>query len=134
MIRATDQLRREPVPASELLVGLQCGGSDALSGITANPSLGAAMDILVGQGGTAILSETPELYGAEHLLLQRARSQQVAQALLDRLDWWLEYTRKNGAELNNNPSPGNKAGGLTTSLEKSLGAQAKSGTSPLNAV
>ncbi|NHN36806.1 altronate dehydratase [Pseudomaricurvus alcaniphilus] len=134
MIRAANQLQREPIPASELVVGLQCGGSDALSGITANPSLGAAMDILVQQGGTAILSETPEIYGAEHLLLARAKTPEVGQALLDRLSWWLDYTRKNGVELNNNPSPGNKAGGLTTILEKSLGAQAKGGTSPLNAV
>ncbi len=134
MIRAADQLRREPIPASELVVGLQCGGSDALSGITANPSLGAAMDILVRQGGTAILSETPEIYGAEHLLLQRAKSPEVARALVDRIDWWLDYAGKNGVELNNNPSPGNKAGGLTTILEKSLGAQAKGGNTPLNGV
>ena len=125
---------RVPVPISELKVGLQCGGSDALSGITANPSLGAAMDYLTAAGGTAILSETPEIYGAEHLLLARAKSPQVAQALEDRIAWWLQYTKKNGAELNNNPSPGNKAGGLTTILEKSLGAQAKGGTSPLNGV
>ncbi|BFM09307.1 UxaA family hydrolase [Halioxenophilus aromaticivorans] len=134
MLAAAQAQERVPVAISELKVGLQCGGSDALSGITANPSLGAAMDYLTAAGGTAILSETPEIYGAEHLLLARAKSPQVAQALQDRIDWWLQYTQKNGAELNNNPSPGNKAGGLTTILEKSLGAQAKGGTSALNGV
>jgi len=124
-------LKREPCPLSGLSVALQCGGSDALSGITANPALGYGVDLLVGQGGTGILSETPEIYGAEHLLTSRAVSDEVAKKLLDRIDWWLEYTSKNGAQLNNNPSPGNKAGGLTTILEKSLGAQAKGGTSPL---
>jgi altronate hydrolase len=134
MVRAAAQLEREPISVRELAVGLQCGGSDALSGITANPSLGAAMDILVAQGGTAILSETPEIYGAEHLLIERAESNAVGQALLNCLDWWEAYTEKNGAELNNNPSPGNKAGGLTTILEKSLGAQAKAGNSILRGV
>ncbi len=131
MVKAAALLERETIPVSELTIGLQCGGSDALSGITANPALGAAMDILVAQGATAILSETPEIYGAEHLLIERAESAEVGQALLDRLDWWQDYTQKNGAELNNNPSPGNKAGGLTTILEKSLGAQAKAGNSTL---
>ncbi|MDP4598438.1 MAG: altronate dehydratase family protein [Pseudomonadales bacterium] len=134
MLARADQLRREPCPISELCVALQCGGSDALSGITANPSLGAAMDLLAGQGGTAVLAETPEIFGAEHLLMQRAASVEIAATLQGRIDWWLEYTAKNGVELNNNPSPGNKAGGLTTILEKSLGAQAKSGTSKLNGV
>ncbi len=134
MIAEADAISREPIPVSELAVGLQCGGSDALSGITANPALGAAMDMLVEYGGTAILSETPEIYGAEHLLLRRARTLEVAQALIDRLDWWLGYASKNDAELNNNPSPGNKAGGLTTILEKSLGAQSKGGSSVLNGV
>ena len=133
LVQAQSQ-SRVPVPISELKVGLQCGGSDALSGITANPSLGAAMDYLTATGGTAILSETPEIYGAEHLLLARASSSVVAKALEDRIAWWLQYTQNNGAELNNNPSPGNKAGGLTTILEKSLGAQAKGGTSALNGV
>lgn len=134
MIREADALQREPLPVSELVLGLQCGGSDALSGITANPALGVAADILVAHGGTAILSETPEIYGAEHLLLCRASSPEVASELEARLHWWLEYTRAHGVELNNNPSPGNKAGGLTTILEKSLGAQAKGGNSPLNGV
>jgi len=134
MLAEANRLQRTEVPVSELKVGLQCGGSDALSGITANPALGVAMDYLAAMGGTAILSETPEIYGAEHLLQARAKSPAVAEALQDRITWWLDYTARNGAELNNNPSPGNKAGGLTTILEKSLGAQAKSGTSTLNGV
>ncbi len=124
-------VKREPVSASHLMLALQCGGSDGYSGITANPALGAAVDLLVQQGGTAILSETPEIYGAEHLLIHRAVSQAVADKLLARLEWWERYTKLHGAEMNNNPSPGNKAGGLTTILEKSLGAVAKSGTTPL---
>ncbi|WP_017924701.1 UxaA family hydrolase, partial [Burkholderia glumae] len=126
--------RRTPVCASQLKVGLQCGGSDGYSGITGNPALGAAVDLLVRHGGTAILSETPEIYGAEHLLTARAASGDVAQRLLDRLQWWERYAADNGGELNNNPSPGNKAGGITTILEKSLGAVSKGGSSPLNAV
>jgi len=126
--------RRTETPASELRLGLQCGGSDAWSGLTSNPALGDAADRLVALGGTVILSETPEIYGAEHLLLQRTRSNVVADKLLERLAWWESYTRSHGAEMNNNPSPGNKAGGLTTILEKSLGAVAKSGSSPLEDV
>lgn len=123
--------RRETVGAEHLTVGLQCGGSDGWSGITANPALGAAVDRLVAHGGTAILSETPEIYGAEHLLLRRAASREVADRLLERLAWWEAYAARHGAELNNNPSPGNLKGGLTTILEKSLGAVAKSGSTPL---
>jgi len=123
--------RRETVPASRLTVGLQCGGSDGYSGISANPALGAAVDLLVRHGGTAILSETPEIYGAEHLLTARAARPEVAERLLQRLRWWEDYTGKNGGDMNNNPSPGNKAGGITTILEKSLGAVAKGGTSGL---
>ncbi|MFN3312534.1 MAG: UxaA family hydrolase [Hyphomonas sp.] len=123
--------QRVPVPASDLMVGLQCGGSDGWSGLTANPSLGAAADLIAAQGGTAILSETPEIYGAESLLLSRAVSADVAAKLIERLDWWEAYAARHGASLNNNPSPGNLEGGLTTILEKSLGAIAKSGTSPL---
>ncbi|MEJ8566237.1 UxaA family hydrolase [Elongatibacter sediminis] len=123
--------RRESVPASELTLALQCGGSDALSGVTANPALGAAVDLLVAQGGTAILSETPEIYGAEHLLVSRAREPAVAEALIERVRWWEDYTRRTGDELNNNPSPGNLKGGLTTILEKSLGAVAKGGSTDL---
>jgi altronate hydrolase len=126
--------RRTETPASELRLGLQCGGSDAWSGLTSNPALGDAADRLVALGGTVILSETPEIYGAEHLLLQRTRSNAVADKLLERLAWWESYTRSHGAEMDNNPSPGNKVGGLTTILEKSLGAVAKSGSSPLEDV
>lgn len=128
------QLERTSESVEHLCIGLECGGSDGYSGITANPALGYAADLLVRHGGTAILSETPEIYGAEHLLIQRAISHEVANKLLERLRWWEHYTRINGAELNNNPSPGNKAGGLTTILEKSLGAAAKGGSTSLNAV
>ncbi|RYY73677.1 MAG: altronate dehydratase [Gammaproteobacteria bacterium] len=134
MLPRVNNFQRETVPASELIVGLQCGGSDALSGVTANPALGIAGDILIRHGGTVILSETPEIYGAEHLLTQRAASPQIAEQLLARIRWWEDYTARNHVELNNNPSPGNKAGGLTTIMEKSLGAQAKSGSTNLNAV
>ena len=129
-----NKARREDVPASELVLGLQCGGSDAWSGVTSNPALGNASDRLAALGATVILSETPEIYGAEHLLYARAKSDAVSAALRARLDWWEHYTKIHGAEMNNNPSPGNKAGGLTTILEKSLGAVAKGGTSPLNEV
>jgi len=122
------------VPASEIVLALQCGGSDGYSGITANPALGFAADILVRQGGTAILSETPEIYGAEHLLTRRAVSRVVGEKLIERIKWWEDYTARNGGEMNNNPSPGNKLGGLTTILEKSLGAAAKGGTTALTAV
>jgi len=122
---------RQRVPASKLVLGLQCGGSDGYSGISANPALGAAVDLLVRHGGTAILSETPEIYGAEHLLTRRAVTREVGEKLIRRIKWWEDYTRRNGNEMNNNPSPGNKAGGLTTILEKSLGAVAKGGTTNL---
>ena len=125
---------REDVSAEHLVLGLQCGGSDGWSGVTANPALGRAADLLVAAGGTAILSETPEIWGAEQLLFARAESDAVRAGLQERLDWWADYVAKNGAELNNNPSPGNIAGGLTTILEKSLGAVAKSGSSPLRGV
>jgi altronate hydrolase len=134
MLPQADQVRRETVPASHLTLGLQCGGSDGYSGISANPALGAAVDLLVRHGGTAILSETPEIYGAEHLLTRRAVSREVGEKLVERIKWWEGYTRRNKGEMNNNPSPGNKAGGLTTILEKSLGAVAKGGTTNLVAV
>ena len=134
MLPAANAARRETVPASELTLALQCGGSDGYSGITANPALGAAADLLVRNGGTAILSETPEIYGAEHLLTRRAASREVGEKLIDRIRWWEDYTKRNGGEMNNNPSPGNKAGGLTTILEKSLGAAAKGGTTNLMGV
>ena len=118
----------------EISLALQCGGSDGYSGITANPALGHCADLLVRNGGTAILSETPEIYGAEHLLTRRAVSQEVADKLVERIHWWEEYCERNGGEMNNNPSPGNKAGGLTTILEKSLGAAAKGGTTNLAGV
>jgi altronate hydrolase len=134
MLPLLNAAKRETLPASELVLALQCGGSDGYSGITANPALGAAVDILVGNGGTAILSETSELYGAEHLLTRRAATPAVGQKIVDLIHWWEDYAARNGGELNNNPSPGNKAGGLTTILEKSLGAAAKGGTTVLNAV
>jgi altronate hydrolase len=124
-------VRRETADASELIVGLQCGGSDGYSGISANPALGVASDLLVGNGGAVILSETPETYGAEHILTRRAVSRDVGQRLVDLMAWWEDYARSNSAELDGNPSPGNKAGGLTTILEKSLGAMAKAGTTNL---
>ncbi|HYY09487.1 MAG TPA: UxaA family hydrolase, partial [Kineosporiaceae bacterium] len=129
-----NRVRREPVPASELTVALQCGGSDGYSGITANPALGAAADLLVRHGGTAVLGETPEIYGAEHLLTRRAVSDEVAGQLMELIRWWERYTELHGGSMDNNPSPGNKAGGLTTILEKSLGAVAKGGTTNLTAV
>jgi len=126
-----NRVERQPVSARYLTVGLQCGGSDGYSGITANPALGNAVDRLVAAGGTAILSETPEIYGAEHLLTRRAVSQAVGEKLIGRIHWWEAYCERMNAELNNNPSAGNKAGGLTTILEKSLGAVAKAGSSDL---
>jgi altronate hydrolase len=131
MLPIANQATRETVSAASLIVGLQCGGSDSYSGITANPALGAAVDLLVRHGGTAVLSETPEIYGAEHLLTRRAVSSEVGEKLVSRIRWWEEYTRRERGEMNNNPSPGNKAGGLTTILEKSLGAVAKGGTTNL---
>jgi galactarate dehydratase len=126
-----DAVKRTEQPLSGLKVALQCGGSDGYSGITANPALGYAADLVVKSGGTAVLSETPEIYGAEHLLTRRAATPAIAEKLMARIDWWRDYTAKNGAELNNNPSHGNKEGGLTTILEKSLGAVAKGGSMPL---
>jgi len=134
MLPHANAVARQPVPAAHVVVGLQCGGSDGYSGITANPALGAAVDLLVRNGGTAILSETPEIYGAEHLLTRRAVSREVGEKLVSRIRWWEDYTAREKGEMNNNPSPGNKAGGLTTILEKSLGAVAKGGTTNLVAV
>jgi altronate hydrolase len=125
---------RQPVPASELMLGLNCGGSDGWSGVTANPVLGVAVDRLVAAGGTAILGETPEIHGAEHLLTSRAASPDVARALMERIEWWEAYTAAEGGNMDNNPSPGNRAGGVTTIEEKSLGAVAKGGSTPLQAV
>jgi altronate hydrolase len=134
MLPVANRVRRQTLPASHLTLALQCGGSDGYSGITANPALGACVDLLVRHGGTAVLSETPEIYGAEHLLTRRAASREVGEELIARIRWWEDYTAKTGGEMNNNPSPGNKAGGLTTILEKSLGAVAKGGTGNLTAV
>ena len=120
--------------ASELTVALQCGGSDAWSGITANPALGFACDLLVANGGTGVLAETPEIYGAEHLLTERTVNAHVGKKLIETIEWWEDYTLRNSGTMDNNPSPGNKKGGLTTILEKSLGAVAKGGTTPLTGV
>jgi galactarate dehydratase len=134
MLPEVNAARRTPQKLSGLKVALECGGSDGYSGISANPALGHASDLIVRNGGTSVLAETPEIYGAEHLLTRRASTPAVAEKLLSRIDWWRDYTTRNGAELNNNPSHGNKLGGLTTILEKSLGAVAKGGTMPLKAV
>ncbi|GGE58451.1 UxaA family hydrolase [Actibacterium pelagium] len=134
MLPRVNEAQREPCPASELMVALQCGGSDAWSGITANPAVGHACDLLVAQGGTGVLAETPEIYGAEHLLTARAIDQDVGDKLVELIRWWEDYTARNKGSMDNNPSPGNKKGGLTTILEKSLGAAAKGGTTPLTGV
>lgn len=134
MLPVVNEASRRETPASELMLALQCGGSDGYSGITANPALGIAVDLLVAEGGTAILSETPEIYGAEHLLMRRAESREIGEKLAGRIRWWEDYTARHDMEMNNNPSPGNKAGGLTTILEKSLGAAAKGGSTNLTGV
>lgn len=131
LIEQANQVQRHGFPASMLKIGLECGGSDAYSGITANPSLGAAADLLIRNGGTAVLSETPEIYGAEHLLTRRAVSREVGEKLIARIRWWEEYTARNNSRLDNNPTPGNKAGGITSILEKSLGAATKGGATNL---
>lgn len=129
-----NRAQREPIPVSELVVALQCGGSDGLSGITANPALGLAVDKLIERGGSAILAETPEVYGAEHLLTRRAVSREVGEQLLERIRWWEDYVAKLDGDISNNPAPGNKLGGLTNILEKSLGAISKGGTTSLQSV
>lgn len=134
MLPDVNRARREPLPASEIVLGLECGGSDGNSGVTANPALGVASDLIVACGGTSILSETPEVYGGEHLLTRRAINADVGQKLLDRIRWWEAYAAKFDAGIDNNPSVGNKRGGLTTIYEKSLGAIAKGGTAALRAV
>ena len=134
MLPEVNRATRESCPASELMVALQCGGSDALSGVTANPALGYACDLLVAQGGTGVLAETPEIYGAEHLLIRRAIDDATGKRLIGLIDWWQDYTARNHGSMDNNPSPGNKKGGLTTILEKSLGAASKGGTTPLTGV
>lgn len=134
MLPIANRAKRETIPASELMVALQCGGSDGYSGITANPALGLAVDELVRHGGTGVLAETPEIYGAEHLLTRRAADEATGRKLVDIIEWWREYTAKHDGSMDKNPSPGNKAGGLTTILEKSLGAAAKGGSTTLRGV
>jgi altronate hydrolase len=134
LLPVANTAQRTPQPISELMLALQCGGSDAWSGVTANPLLGLVTDHVVQQGGTIVLAETPEIYGAEHLLTRRAISQEVGQKLLAQVHWWEKHVQRLGVEIDNNPSPGNKAGGLTTIYEKSLGAVAKAGSTPLTEV
>lgn len=134
MLPLANACQRQTVPASHISIGLQCGGSDGFSGITANPALGAAMDILVRHGGTAILSETPEIHGVEYMLTRRAVSPEVGQRLLDQLAWWAEYTRGHNGQFNGVVGPGNQAGGLANIFEKSLGSAMKGGTTPLQGV
>jgi altronate hydrolase len=131
LLPQVNDVRRTELPASHLILGLQCGGSDGNSGVTANPALGIASDLLIAQGGTAVLAETPEIYGAEHLLTRRAVRREVGEKLVERVRWWEWYTSVFGAQINNNPSVGNKEGGLTTIYEKSLGAIAKGGRTAL---
>jgi altronate hydrolase len=131
LLPTVNAYQREPIPISELVVALQCGGSDGWSGVTANPVLGLACDEIVRQGGGVVLAETPEVYGAEHLLTRRAISREVGEKLVDKIHWWERHAEKHGVEIDNNPSHGNKAGGLTTIYEKSLGAVAKAGNTPL---
>jgi len=131
LLPRVNDIRRVPIPAAELVLGTNCGGSDGNSGVTANPALGIASDLLVAAGGTSILAETPEIYGAEHLLTRRARTREVGEKLVARINWWKHYTGMFGVTMDNNPSPGNKAGGLTTIYEKSLGAVAKGGSTAL---
>ena len=131
MLPAADAVRREPVSAEHLMIGMQCGGSDGFSGLSANPALGAAVDILVRHGGTAILSETSEIFGVENTLTARAVTPEVGRKLIDRIDWWLEYNRGRDTQINGRVSPGNNAGGLANVLEKSLGGAKKGGNAPL---
>ncbi len=134
LLPKANDVRREAIAASEIILGCECGGSDGASGITANPALGVASDMLVAAGGTSILAETTEVYGAEQMLVARARTPAVAEKLLERIRWWEWYTSVFGCTIDGNPSTGNKAGGLTTIYEKSLGAISKGGTTALEAV
>jgi len=134
LLPQANALRRTPLPISKLVLAMNCGGSDGNSGITANPALGVASDELVRYGGTSVLAETTEIYGAEHLLTRRALTVPIGHKLLDLIRWWENHVRLHGCSIDNNPSFGNKEGGLTTIYEKSLGAVAKGGQSPLAAV
>jgi arabinonate dehydratase len=131
LLPVVSEYRRVQLPAKHIMLGTNCGGSDGNSGVTANPALGVASDLIVQQGGTSILGETPEIYGAEHLLTRRAVSRAVGEKLVERIKWWEWYTGIFGVEINNNPSVGNKEGGLTTIYEKSLGAIAKAGSTAM---
>ncbi len=134
LLPSLNTIQREPIPVSELILAMQCGGSSGVSGISCNPALGHAVDLLVRNGGTAVLSETTETYGAEHVLTARAATREVGEKLVERIKWWEDFAASRGMVINNNPSPGNKAGGLTTIIEKSLGSIAKGGTTTLNQV
>ncbi|MDB5387923.1 MAG: garD [Planctomycetaceae bacterium] len=134
LLPEANKVKRVPIPVSEIMLGLNCGGSDGNSGVTANPALGIASDILVAHGGTTVLAETPEIYGAEHLMTRRAKTREIGEKLIERIKWWEDYTAKFGVVINNNPSVGNKKGGLTTIYEKSLGAVAKGGSTALTGV
>ena len=134
MLAETNQVTREPCSAEHITVGLQCGGSDGFSGLSANPALGKAVDILVRHGGTAILSETPELYGVEHTLTARARTPEVGRKFVERIEWWLDYNKGRDTQINGRVSPGNNAGGLANIIEKALGGAKKGGSSGINAV
>ncbi len=134
LLPRANEVRREPIPLSELILGTNCGGSDGNSGVTANPALGVASDRLVAAGGTSVLAETTEIYGGEHTLTRRAISREVGERLIERIRWWERHTAMFGVTINNNPSVGNKKGGLTTIYEKSLGAIAKGGTTALRGV
>ena len=134
LLKEANNIKRTPQAVHHLTLALQCGGSDGYSGISANPALGVAADMLVKNGGSSILSETPEIYGAEHLLINRTSSKEVADKLIEKIEWWKHYTTINNSTMDNNPAPGNKKGGLTTILEKSLGAVAKGGNSILKDV
>lgn len=134
LLTIANQDKRVPCSAEHLVVGLQCGGSDGLSSLTANPALGTAMDILISHGGTAVLSETPEIYGAEHLLTARAKNVATGKKLIERIEWWLKYSEGKDTQINGKVSPGNNSGGITTILEKSLGGVQKAGAFGLNEV
>ena len=134
LLPEANRVERVPIPVSELILGTECGGSDGNSGVTANPAVGVASDLLVAHGGTTILGETPEIYGGEHILTRRAKTREIGAKLIERIAWWKQYAAMFGVEIDNNPSIGNKKGGLTTIYEKSLGAIAKGGSTALKAV
>lgn len=134
MLAEANQVARESCSAEHLTIGLQCGGSDGFSGLSANPALGKAVDILVRHGGTAILSETPELFGVEHTLTARARTPEIGRRFVERIEWWLAHSKGRDTQINGRVSPGNNAGGLANIIEKALGGSKKGGSSGINAV